>query len=82
MRIPWALLSLGILACGSAARAGAPQPFSDNLFLDWDELRSALREDGIDFRVGYISETATTSGAAMRSSGATPINGHSPQRSI
>jgi len=44
MRIPWVLLSLGIIACGSAARAGAPQPFSDDLFLDWNELRSALRE--------------------------------------
>jgi carbohydrate-selective porin OprB len=31
----------------------------DVLFLDWDGLCSALHEDGIDFRAGDISETAT-----------------------
>src|SRR5580698_1245331 len=59
MRIPRTLLSLGIVACGSAAQAGAPQPFSDDLFLDWNNLRNALREAGIDVRLGYTSETAT-----------------------
>jgi porin len=59
MRIPRALLSLGIVACGSVAQAGAPQPFSDDLFLDWNNLRNALHEAGIDFRLGYTSETAT-----------------------
>jgi porin len=59
MRIGWALLSLAILPCGPSAQAGAPEPFSDDLFLDWGGLRSALLEDGIDFRVGYTSETAT-----------------------
>jgi len=59
MRFNLALLSLGILVCGSTAQAGAPQPFSDDLFFDWDGLRSELREDGIDLRVGYTSETAT-----------------------
>ena len=47
------------LACCSAAWAGAPQPFSDTLTLDWDGFRDALREEGIDFRIGYVSETAT-----------------------
>jgi porin len=59
MRFKSALASLGILVCSPIAQAGAPQPFSDDLFLDWDGLRSELRGDGIDFRVGYISETAT-----------------------
>jgi porin len=59
MRVLWALLSLGILVCRPTAQAGAPQSFSDDLLLDWQGLRNALREDGIDFRVGYTSETAT-----------------------
>jgi porin len=59
MRLKSALLLLALLACVRTAQAGAPQPFSDDLFLDWDELRSGLREDGIDLRVGYTSETAT-----------------------
>jgi len=59
MAIKSVLLVLGVLLFGPAALAGEPQPFSDDLFLDWNELRGALREDGIDFRVGYISETAT-----------------------
>jgi porin len=59
MPIKWALLSLIILACGATAEAGAPEPFSDDFFLDWNELRSGLREGGIDLRVGYTSETAT-----------------------
>ena len=59
MRIKSAPFLLAILACVRAAQAGAPQPFSDDLLLDWDELRSGLREDGIDLRVGYTSETVT-----------------------
>ena len=59
MRITCVLLSLVILACGPTTQAGAPQPFSDDLFLDWDGLRSELRDDGIDVRVGYASETVT-----------------------
>ena len=47
-----------IVWCGNA-HAGAAQPFSDDLFLDWDGIRSALYNDGIDFRLGYVSETAT-----------------------
>ena len=53
------LFSTAALACCSVAWSGAPQPFSDVLFLDWDGFRSALREEGIDIRVGYVSETAT-----------------------
>jgi porin len=41
------------------SRAGAPQPFSQDLTLDWDGFRSELRDNGFDFRIGYISETAT-----------------------
>lgn len=47
-----------VLACG-AAKAGAPQPFSPELLLDWDDLRQMLSQEGIDFRIGYVSETAT-----------------------
>src|SRR5215472_7798573 len=48
-----------LLACSVSAWAGAPQPFSEELFLDWHDLRDMLREQGIDFRIGYVSETAT-----------------------
>jgi len=43
----------------AVARAGAPPPIPGDLFLDWDDLRELLREQGIDFRVSYVSETAT-----------------------
>ena len=59
MRIQWVILPLVFLACAGKIEAGAPQPFSDDLFLGWDGLRTSLREDGIDLRVGYTSETAT-----------------------
>ena len=52
------ILSALIVWC-AAAHAGAPQPFSDDLSLDWDGIRSDLLEKGIDFRIGYVSETAT-----------------------
>jgi porin len=58
-RIRKTLQGLVLLAAAGVARAGAPQPFSEDLFLDWDGFRSALRQEGIDFRVGYVSETAT-----------------------
>src|ERR1700749_3133560 len=53
------LLCLAALAAVNVAHAGAPQPFSEDLFLDWDGFRGALRQEGIDFRVGYVSETAS-----------------------
>jgi porin len=59
MRTKCAIFSLAVLACARTAQAGAPQPFSDDLFLDWDALRTELRDDGIDLRVGYTSETTT-----------------------
>ena len=49
---------VGVLLC-AGSRAGAPQPFSDDLTLDWDGSRTALRDKGLDFRIGYVSETAT-----------------------
>lgn len=52
------LLAAVIVLCGTA-RAGAPQPFSPQLFLDWDDIREMLSQRGIDFRIGYVSETAT-----------------------
>lgn len=59
MGIKWVLLSLLILTRTPTVQAGAPPPFSDDLFPDWDGLRNGLRNDGIDLRVGYTSETAT-----------------------
>jgi porin len=53
------LAAAALLACSATTWAGAPQPFSEELFLDWNELRAMLREQGIDFRIGYVSETAT-----------------------
>jgi porin len=58
-QIRHALKGLVMLAAAGTAWAGAPQPFSEDLFLDWDGFREALRQEGIDFRVGYVSETAT-----------------------
>jgi len=57
LKLGWLIVML--VAWGSAARAGAPQPFPEQLVLDWDDLRAALREEGIDFRIGYVSESAT-----------------------
>jgi porin len=48
-----------LMLCGAAARAGAPQPFPEEYGLDWDDLRALLRDQGVDFRIGYVSETAT-----------------------
>jgi porin len=48
-----------MMASWAAAWAGAPQPFSDDLTLDWDGIRSSWLDKGIDFRIGYVSETAT-----------------------
>ena len=60
MRFNSASVSAAVLMmCSAAAWAGAPQPFSDDLTLDWEGIRSAWFDKGIDFRIGYVSETAT-----------------------
>jgi porin len=48
-----------MMTCSAAAWAGAPQPFSDDLTLDWDGIRSGWLDKGVDVRIGYVSETAT-----------------------
>lgn len=48
-----------MMTCATAAWAGAPQPFSDDLTLDWDGIRSGWLDKGVDVRIGYVSETAT-----------------------
>jgi len=53
------LFAAALIALCGAAQAGAPQPFSPELLLDWDDLRELLHEKGIDLRIGYVSETAT-----------------------
>jgi porin len=59
MRLKQTVAAASLLACCATAWAGAPQTFSDELFLDLNDLRSMLREQGIDFRIGYVSETAS-----------------------
>jgi porin len=59
MKLKKTVAAAALLMCCEAAWAGAPQPFSDELFLDWNDLRDLLREQGFDFRIGYVSETAT-----------------------
>src|SRR5215470_10518563 len=53
------LTFVALMGCAASAWAGAPQPFSQEIILDVGDLRQLLREQGIDFRVGYVSETAT-----------------------
>ena len=53
------LIVAALLLFSATARAGAPQPFSPELYLDWHDLRELLSQEGIDFRIGYVSETAT-----------------------
>jgi len=53
------LVAGALLAFCAVAHAGAPPPFSPELFLDWDDLRDLLRQQGVDFRFSYVSETAT-----------------------
>ena len=59
MRIKRTGAAIVLLALSAGAYAGAPQPFSEDLFLDWGDLRSMLRDMGVDVRIGYVSETAT-----------------------
>jgi porin len=60
MQFKWTCVSAAMLtACTAGAWAGAPQPFSDDLSLDWDGLRSEWLDKGVDVRIGYVSETAT-----------------------
>ena len=51
-----ALFLLIAWCCG--AQAGVRQPFEE-LAEDWGGIRSVLGEKGVDFRIGYVSETAT-----------------------
>jgi porin len=56
-KLTWSVAVL--LAYSGSVHAGAPQNFGEDLLLDWDDLRGILREQGIDIRIGYVSETAT-----------------------
>jgi len=59
VKLKQALAAATLLAGCATAWAGAPQPFGEEFFLDWSDLRAMLRDQGIDFRIGYVSETAT-----------------------
>jgi porin len=59
MPVRFGLIFAALIGWCAIAQAGAPQPFSEDLTLDWGGFRSDLLEKGIDFRVGYVSETAT-----------------------
>ena len=59
MKLKLALTGAALLSCCASVWASAPQPFSEELYLDWNDLRGHLRDQGIDFRIGYLSETAT-----------------------
>jgi len=48
-----------IMLSWATAYADAPTRFSDDLSGDWDGLRTYLLDKGIEFRVGYTSETAS-----------------------
>jgi len=48
-----------MMLLSAAGWAGAPQPFSDDLSLDWDGKRMEWLNEGVDVRIGYVSETAT-----------------------
>jgi porin len=53
------LIALAVLASCGSARAGAPIPFPNDIAVDWDGLRSELRDLGLDIRFGYTNETAS-----------------------
>jgi porin len=59
IRIAAGSIVVGLLACARAVHAGAPTPFTDDLFVDFNGLRNELRDLGVDLRLGYTSETAT-----------------------
>ena len=54
---------------GNPALAGDPQiPLEDTLTGDWGGPRRTLREAGVDFKFGYVSETGSAVGGDQRSS--------------
>ena len=61
MKLKKAMVAAALLTCCEAAWVGAPQPFSDELFLDWNDLRDLLREQGFDFRLTEAPPNAALS---------------------
>ena len=53
-----ALLAMGIAALPWLAEAGDPAPFGDTLTGDWGGWRTRLANDGIDFNLGWTTESA------------------------
>ena len=45
MKLKLTLAGAALVACCAPVWAGAPQPFSEELLLDWDDLRGLLRDD-------------------------------------
>jgi len=54
-----ALVALGSLVVPSVAAAGDAPSFNDDLLGDWGGWRTRLFNDGFDFQLGYVSETAS-----------------------
>ncbi len=64
----WLLLAL-LGWSGDAACAGEPQvPLENDLTGDWGGTRRTLREEGVDFKFGYVSETGSAVKGDQRSS--------------
>jgi porin len=59
IRLECSLIATALMIGCASARAGAPQPFPDEVIFDVHDLRAMLQEMGIDFRFGYVSESAT-----------------------
>jgi len=53
-----AFLAFGVLTIPAAAWAGDAPSFDDKLLGDWGGWRTSLFNDGLDFQLGYVSETA------------------------
>jgi porin len=53
------VMAVALATCPGVARADDAAPFSDTLTGDWGGYRSWLRDLGIDFQLGYTSETAS-----------------------
>jgi porin len=57
-KLPLCLMAIMMLSCATTY-SDVPTRSRDDLTGDWDGLRTHLLDEGIDFRIGYTSETAS-----------------------